>query len=121
LLRGPPGPGKTSMMAPGDGAGNKAAALQAAKQAHTMLVPAMMAFPVGSPEYKEVERAVSSLATLVGKAEKTLPGAAGLVATAQAAKKGPLSASPPPGIAPTSVPPPGIEQPPGAEGEGAMQ
>lgn len=118
LLRGPPGPGKSPMQSPGDGAGNRAAAFQLLKQITTAAYKVGMAFPVGSPEAQAISDAIKKFQSVVGKAEKTIPGQAGLIALASQAQKGPLSGAPPPGIAPTNTPPPGVEQPPpGMAGE----
>src|SRR5579863_4678987 len=71
LAQGPGGPGGSPMMSPGSGAGNQAAPLAKIKGMTTHLVNAMLAWPVGSKEFMAVQRAVESLAGLVGKAQVT--------------------------------------------------
>jgi hypothetical protein len=93
------------MMSPGSGAGNQAAALASLeKKVLPEVTNAMLAFPVGSSEFKEIKRAWDSLTALVGK-HKTSPGPEG----------GKMSI--PPGIAPTNQPPPGFQMPPGMSGQ----
>jgi hypothetical protein len=104
------------MLSPGAGAGNKAAAVQAVKPAISILLKAAMAFDEGSKEQQALLRAVSSLNPIFGKAEGGDMVPAGLAAMAQASKQGsPLSAAPPPGLAPSGKPPEGMQLP-GATG-----
>jgi hypothetical protein len=98
-------------MSPGGGAGNKAAAVQQVKAVLPSLLLASMAFEAGSKEQQSILRAVQSLNPIFGKAEGQNMVPAGLATMAQAAKQGPLSAAPPPGLAPNSSPPPGMEPP----------
>ena len=96
------------MMSPGGGAGNKAAAIQQIKAVLPTLLLASMAFESGGKEQQAVLRAVSALNPIFGKAEGTNMVPAGLATMAQASKQGPLSAAPPPGLAPDTKPPPGM-------------
>jgi len=107
------------MLSPGGGAGNKAAAIQQVKAVMPALLHASMAFDAGSKEQQALIRAVSSLNPIFGKAEGANMVPAGLATMAQAAKQGPLSAAPPPGLTPSPKPPAGMELPPGASGEEA--
>jgi hypothetical protein len=107
------------MLSPGGGAGNKAAAVQQVKAATPALLIAMMAFEPGSKEFQALNRALSALGPVFGKAEGSNMVPAGIAAMAQASKKGPLSAAPPPGLQSNSAPPPGMDMPPGASGEEA--
>lgn len=112
---GPGGPGASPMLSPGAGAGNKAAAIQSVKPALEVLLKASLAFEAGSKEQQALLRAVSSLNPIFGKSEGTNMVPAGLVAMAQSAKQGPLSAAPPPGLVSNNAPPPGMgaPEPPG--------
>ena len=106
------------MMSPGGGAGNKAAATQQVKAVIPALLVASMAFEAGSKEQQAVLRAISSLNPMFGKAEGANMVPAGLATMAQAAKQGPLSAAPPPGLAASPKPPSGMDVP-GVGGEDA--
>lgn len=108
---GPEGPGASPMLSPGSGAGNQAAALAKIKGLVPMLINSMLAFSVGSKEFQQVQRAVESLSSLVGKAQVTNMVPAGLSSMAMQARKGPMQSAPPPGIAPSNSPPPGMEMP----------
>jgi hypothetical protein len=108
---GPGGPGASPMLSPGGGAGNKAAATQQVKAVIPALLVASMAFEAGSKEQQSLLRAISSLNPIFGKAEGANMVPAGLATMAQAAHKGPPSASPPPGITPSPTPPAGMEAP----------
>ena len=110
---GPGGPGGSPMLSPGGGAGNKAAAVQIVKGLLPGLLKASMAFDAGSKEQQALIRAVSALNPIFGKAEGANMVPAGLATLAQDARKGPLSAAPPPGLMPTNNPPPGMHVPPG--------
>lgn len=101
---GPGGPGGSPMLSPGSGAGNQAAALAGIEKLTPNLINFMLAFPVGSKEFQQIQRAVESLSSLVGKA-KVNP------ANVQGSKMGI-----PPGIAPSNSPPPGMSMPPGMPG-----
>ncbi len=103
-VAGPGGPGGSPMLSPGGGDGNKAAAMQQVKIAIKPLLLASMAFEPGSKEQQALLRAVAALNPIFGKAEGTDMVPAGLAAMAQANKKGPLSAAPPPGSAPGGPP-----------------
>lgn len=105
------------MLSPGGGAGNKAAATQQVKAVIPALLVASMAFDAGSKEQQALLRAISSLNPIFGKAEGTNMVPAGLATMAQASKQGPLSAAPPPGIAPAGKPP-GMDMP-SPPGDGA--
>ncbi len=112
---GPGGPGGSPMLSPGGGAGNKAAATQQVKAVIPALLIASMAFESGSKEQQALLRAISSLNPIFGKAEGQNMVPAGLATMAQAAKQGPLSAAPPPGLSPDTKPPAGMAPPePGA-------
>lgn len=102
-------------MSPGGGAGNKAAAVQQIKAVMPALLIGAMAFEGGSKEQQAILRAVSALNPIFGKAEGSNMVPAGLATMAQAAKQGPLSAAPPPGLSPDNKPPPGMDSgaPPG--------
>lgn len=104
------------MLSPGAGAGNKAAATQQVKAVIPALLIASMAFESGSKEQQALLRAIQSLNPIFGRAEGQNMVPAGLATMAQAAKQGPLSAAPPPGLAPDTKPPPGMTPPesPGA-------
>lgn len=108
------------MMAPGGGAGNKAAATQQVKAVIPALLIASMAFEAGSKEQQSLLRAISSLNPIFGKAEGQNMVPAGLATMAQANKQGPLSAAPPPGISPSSKPPAGMDIPGGGEEGGGL-
>ena len=83
------------------------------KPAIEILLKAAMAFDGGSKEQQALLRAVQSLNPMFGKAEGQNMVPAGLTAMAQASKQGgPISAAPPPGLAPSGSPPPGMEMPP---------
>jgi hypothetical protein len=97
------------MMSPGGGAGNKAAAVQQIKAVMPALLIGAMAFEGGSKEQQAILRAVSALNPIFGKAEGANMVPAGLATMAQAAKQGPLSAAPPPGLSPGGGAPPGID------------
>jgi len=103
------------MLSPGGGAGNKAAATQQVKAVIPALLVASMAFEAGSKEQQALLRAISSLNPIFGKAEGSNMVPAGLATMAQAAKQGPLSAAPPPGLTSNNTPPPGMDAgaPPG--------
>ena len=117
---GPGGPGGSPMLSPGGGAGNKAAAVQTVKALLPGLLHASMAFEAGSKEQQALIRAVSALNPIFGKAEGTNMVPAGLATLAQNARKGPLSAAPPPGLMPTDKPPGDMPMPPmGGESETA--
>ena len=119
-VAGPGGPGASPMLSPGGGGGNKAAAVQIVKALLPGLLHASMAFEAGSKEQQALIRAVSALNPIFGKAEGANMVPAGLATLAQTARKGPLSAAPPPGLIPTDKPPPGMPMPPpGGEMEAA--
>jgi len=108
------------MLSPGGGAGNKAAAVQIVKALLPGLLQASMAFEGGSKEQQAIIRAVSALNPIFGKAEGANMVPAGLATLAQNARKGPLSAAPPPGLIPTDKTPPDMPMPPaGGEMESA--
>lgn len=113
---GPAGPGASPMLSPGAGAGNKAAATQQVKAVIPALLIASMAFESGSKEQQALLRAISSLNPIFGKAEGQNMVPAGLATMAQAAKQGPLSAAPPPGLSPDTKPPAGMAPPTDAGG-----
>jgi len=117
-IGGPGGPGGSPMMSPGAGAGNRAAATQQIKAVMPALLMSAMAFESGSKEQQAILRAISSLNPIFGKAEGQNMVPAGLASMAAAARGGgPLSAAPPPGIAPdTSKPPAGMLPPIGPTG-----
>jgi hypothetical protein len=96
------------MLSPGGGAGNKAAAIQSVKAVMPAILMASMAFEAGSKEQQAILRAVSALNPIFGKAEGANMVPAGLATMAQAAKQGPLSAAPPPGLTSNPSPPPGM-------------
>jgi hypothetical protein len=96
------------MLSPGGGAGNQAAAMQQVKAVIPALLVASMAFPAASKEQQALLRAVQSLNPIFGKAEGANMVPAGLATMAQAAKQGPLSAAPPPGLKSDNTPPPGM-------------
>ena len=107
----PPGPGASPVVSPGGGAGNGAAATAMMKAVMPAMHQALMAFPVGSKEYKAVLRALTSLTPIFGQAQERNLVPASLVQLAQAAKTGgPIASAPPPGLAP--APPPGGESEP---------
>jgi hypothetical protein len=108
---GPQGPGGSPMMSPGAGAGNKAAAVQSVKAVMPMLLKASMAFEAGSKEQQALLRSISSLNPIFGKAEGTNMVPAGLAQMAMAAKQGPMSSAPPPGLISNNAPPPGMSTP----------
>ena len=114
---GPGGPGGSPMLSPGGGVGNKSAAVQQIKVVMPALMLAMMAFEAGSKEQQAINRALSALGPIFGKAEATNMVPAGLASLAQAQKQGPLSAAPPPGLVSNNSPPPGMGGAP--EGVGA--
>jgi hypothetical protein len=109
---GPGGPGGSPMLSPGGGAGNKAAAVQQVKAVMPAIMMAMMAFEAGSKEQQALNRALSALGPIFGKAEGTNLVPAALSTMAQAQKQGPLSAAPPPGLVSNNSPPPGMGAPP---------
>ena len=109
---GPGGPGGSPMLSPGGGAGNKAAAVQQVKAVMPAIMMAMMAFEAGSKEQQALNRALSALGPIFGKAEGTNLVPAALATMAQANKAGPLSAAPPPGLVSNNSPPPGMGAPP---------
>lgn len=109
---GPGGPGGSPMLSPGGGAGNKAAAVQQVKAVMPAIMMAMMAFEAGSKEQQALNRALSALGPIFGKAEGTNLVPAALATMAQANKQGPLSAAPPPGLVSNNSPPPGMGAPP---------
>lgn len=113
---GPSGPGGSPMLSPGGGAGNKAAAVQQVKAVMPAIMMAMMAFEAGSKEQQALNRALSALGPIFGKAEATNMVPAALATMAQANKQGPMSAAPPPGLVSNNSPPPGMG---GAPGEAA--
>lgn len=115
-MGGPGGPGGSPMLSPGGGAGNKAAATQQVKAVIPALLVASMAFEAGSKEQQALLRAIQSLNPMFGKAEGANMVPAGLATMAQAAKQGPLSAAPPPGLTSNNSPPPGMDA--GAPPEG---
>lgn len=119
MTGGPGGPGGSPMMSPGSGAGNKAAALAKIKGMTPMLINAMLAFDIGSKEFQQIQRAVESLSSLVGKAQTQNMVPAGLQSMAMQARKGPISSAPPPGISPSNQPPPGMDMPGISMGEAA--
>jgi hypothetical protein len=96
------------MLSPGAGAGNKAAAVQQIKAVMPALMVAMMAFEAGSKEQQAVNRALSALGPVFGKAEGNNMVPAALATMAQAHKQGPMSAAPPPGLVSNNTPPPGM-------------
>lgn len=108
---GPGGPGGSPMLSPGGGAGNKAAAVQQVKAVMPAIMMAMMAFEAGSREQQALNRALSALGPIFGKAEGANMVPAGLATLAQAQKQGPLSAAPPPGLVSNNSPPPGMGAP----------
>ena len=110
---GPGGPGGSPMLSPGGGAGNKAAAVQQVKAVMPAIMMAMMAFEAGSREQQALNRALSALGPIFGKAEGANMVPAGLATLAQAQKQGPLSAAPPPGLVSNNAPPPGMGASPG--------
>lgn len=112
---GPSGPGGSPMLSPGGGEGNKAAAVQTIKAVMPAILKASMAFESGSKEQQSILRAISALNPIFGKAEGTNMVPAGLATMAMAAKQGPLSAAPPPGLVSNNSPPPGMG---GAEAPG---
>jgi hypothetical protein len=99
------------MMSPGGGAGNKAAAVQSVKAVMPMLLKASMAFEAGSKEQQALLRAMSSLNPIFGKAEGANMVPAGLAQMAMAAKGGPMSSAPPPGLVSNPTPPPSMGAP----------
>lgn len=99
------------MLSPGAGAGNKAAATQQIKALLPGLMQASMAFDVGSKEQQAVIRAITALNTVAGKAEPANMVPAAIASMATAARKGPLTAAPPPGLQPSPTPPPSLEPP----------
>ena len=105
------------MLSPGGGEGNKAAAVQTIKAVMPAILKASMAFEAGSKEQQSILRAISALNPIFGKAEGSNMVPAGLATMAMAAKQGPLSAAPPPGLVSNNSPPPGMGGPPepGAE------
>jgi hypothetical protein len=115
-IGGPGGPGGSPMLSPGGGAGNKAAAMQQVKAVIPALLVASMAFESGGKEQQALLRAISSLNPIFGRAEGSNMVPAGLQTMAQAAKQGPLSAAPPPGLKPDTSPPPGMDAPGGPPG-----
>ncbi len=107
----PPGPGASPVVSPGSGAGNTAAAGAMMKAVMPAMHQALMAFPVGSKEYKAVLRALTSLTPIFGQSQDRNLVPPALLQLAQAAKSGgPIASAPPPGIAP--APPPGGESEP---------
>lgn len=101
----PPGPGASPMVSPGAGHGNQAAASAMLKSVIPQLHQALMAFPVNSPEYKSVDKALAALTPAFGQSQGSNLVPAAILQQAQAAKTGstplagaapPLSPAPPP-------------------------
>jgi len=88
--------------------------MQQVKAVIPALLVASMAFESGSKEQQSLLRAIQSLNPIFGKAEGANMVPAGLATMAQAAKQGPLSAAPPPGLQANTTPPPGMGAPPEA-------
>ena len=117
-----PGPGPSPVLSPGGGAGNQAAASGILKSIIPALHNALSAFPVNSPQYKAVDKALAALTPAFGAPQDSNIVPASIMALAQAAKAGksplsnaapPLAASPPPQAAggPSPMPPGGAAEP----------
>jgi len=102
----PPGPGSSPVLSPGGGAGNAAAAGAMVKAVMPAMHKALMAYPVGSKEYKAILRALTSLTPIFGQSQDQNLVPPAIMQLAQAAKSGgPVASAPPPGLA--AAPPPG--------------
>lgn len=101
----PAGPGASPVLAPGAGAGNQAAAGAILKGIIPALHKGLMAFPVNSPQYKAVDKALAALTPVFGQATDQNLVPAGILQQANAAKAGttPLAAAAPP-LAPAAPP-----------------
>lgn len=100
------GPGATPMVSPGGGAGNKAAAIASIKAVMKTLQVHLLAFEPGSRESQALMRSLSALNPIFGKAQDADLTPAAMRQMAQTQNPGgPLSAAPPPGIAPAALPP----------------
>lgn len=93
------------MAAPGAGAGNEAAAVNALKGAMPLLMKLFTAFPVQSDDWKNFSDAMRSLQRIVGKEldDSAVPAA---VRQMQLAGKGnPMRSAPPIAVQPNVKPP----------------
>ena len=114
MAGGPTGPGASPALAPGGGAGNEAAADALIQGILPAMHKALSAYPVGSKKYAAVLNALRALTANFGREQTQGLVPAAIMQMAQAAKGGtPMSAAPPPGIAP--APAPGAPPPGGAE------
>lgn len=114
----PAGPGASPVLSPGGGAGNAAAASGILKSIIPALHNALTAFPVNSPQYKAVDKALSALTPAFGAPQDGNLVPSSIMQLAQAAKSGqsplagaapPLKAAPPPspgGGGPSPMPSP---------------
>jgi hypothetical protein len=113
----PAQPGGSPVLAPGGGAGNMAAASGILKSVIPSLHQALQAFPVNSPQYKAVDRALAALTPTFGQQQGQNLVPAAILQQAQAAKSGqsPISNAMPP-LQP--APPPGASASPAGGGGG---
>ncbi len=102
-------------MAPGGGAGMRAAAISGIKAVMPMLYKGLQATEPGSKENQALLRALSALNPIFGKPDpvNTVPAAVQQIAQAAKGNAGPLAGAPPPGLAPAAPPetPPQIPSP----------
>lgn len=98
--------GGSPMAAPGAGAGNEAAAIQALKGNFTLLIKLLSAFTPGSENFKDVNDAIRSLSKVVGKHEDNSAVPSAIQQMALAAKGGPMKSAPPIAIQPAQEPEP---------------
>lgn len=97
--------GASAMAAPGGGAGNTAAAVNAIKGIMPLLLKLLTAFPVGKEDWNEVQTAVKSLGKIAGRTPDESAVPAAIRQMALAGKGTPMRAAPPIGIQPNVNPP----------------
>jgi hypothetical protein len=92
-------------LAPGNGAGNEAAADAMVHAILPAMHKALSAYPVGSKKYAAVLNALRALTANFGKEQSSGMVPAAIMQMAQASKGGsPMGAAPPPGLAPAPAP-----------------
>lgn len=101
----PPGMGASPMAAPGAGAGNTAAAVNALKGMFPLMYKLLSAFSPGSEDWKNASDGIRSFGKIVGKEPDDSAVPAAIRQMALAGKGTPMRAAPPIGIQPNVNPP----------------
>lgn len=102
----PPGMGSSPMAAPGAGAGNTAAAVNALKGMFPLMYKLLSAFSPGSEDWKNASDGIRSFGKIVGKEPDNSAVPAAIRQMGMAAKGNPMQAAPPIGIQPSQEPEP---------------